>query len=424
MKAFVGICVLMGLHVLPEMRDYWSTDKAVGVPFVNNIMTLARFEAIRKNLHFSNNWDATPNDRAYKIQAVLDHFNMHFQDAISPSKSHSIDERMIKFKGHNIMKQYIKNKPSVRWGFKMWVRASAKTGYVFESHLYTGKKPDEFSDSSHTLGESVVLQLSQNIRDKGCVLAFDNFFSSVPLMEKLHEYGIKSVATIRKNKKHLPQLKTDAAMKSGETFGTVQSNGKVAFIQWKDRRCVYAVSNYLTPHGATSKQRKVKGSAQKAEVDIPIMIAMYNCYMGGVDISDQRKECYEIDHRSRYKYYLKLFFDQTDTAISNAYIVYKQMKDVPSMSSKDFRLKIVHGLVGQFSSRSKPRFESAKSKKRKLLQPSSNGIPHLPIVKSNRARCTFCSSNENDCRSNVFCRICDVALCLNSQRNCYSCYHE
>ena len=270
----------------------------------------------------------------------------------------------------------------------------------------------------------VVLKLSENIRDKGCILAFDNFFSSVPLMEKLYECGIKSVATIRKNKKHLPHLKAEAVMKSGETFGTVQDNGKVSFTQWKDRRCVYAVSNYLTPHQTTKKARNVKGSARKTDADIPIMIAMYNCYMGGVDISDQRKECYEIDHRSRYKYYLRLFFDQIDTSISNAYIICKQMTNITQMSSKDIRLRIVHGLIRQFSSRAKPRFQASKSKKRKSSQLSTTDILHLHVLQTKRARCASCSSKDNDCRSNVFCRSCDVALCLNSQRNCFSEYHK
>lgn len=114
-------------------------------------MTLSRFETIRKNLHFSNNWTTLGNDRSNKIDPVLKHFNEHFQDAITPSKAHSIDERIVKFKEQNIMKQYIKNKPI------KWVRASSKTGYVYESHLYAGRKPECPEESQFCVGETVIL---------------------------------------------------------------------------------------------------------------------------------------------------------------------------------------------------------------------------------------------------------------------------
>ena len=31
MKAFLGICYLMGIHKLPEFRDYWSSNEYLGV---------------------------------------------------------------------------------------------------------------------------------------------------------------------------------------------------------------------------------------------------------------------------------------------------------------------------------------------------------------------------------------------------------
>ncbi|CAG4935842.1 unnamed protein product [Parnassius apollo] len=45
---------------------------------------------------------------------------------------------MVKFKGHNIMKQYMQNKP-VKRGFNMWCRADSKTGYLLQFDFYTDK---------------------------------------------------------------------------------------------------------------------------------------------------------------------------------------------------------------------------------------------------------------------------------------------
>ena len=47
LKAFFGICIVMGYHILPSLRDYWSSDFDLAVPYVANVMPLKRFEEIR-----------------------------------------------------------------------------------------------------------------------------------------------------------------------------------------------------------------------------------------------------------------------------------------------------------------------------------------------------------------------------------------
>ncbi|XP_055615179.1 piggyBac transposable element-derived protein 2-like [Toxorhynchites rutilus septentrionalis] len=69
MKAFLGVNLVMGYHILPSLRDYWSTEPDMAVPFISNVMPRTRFEEIRRNLHFCNNDDVrdinSPNyDRA------------------------------------------------------------------------------------------------------------------------------------------------------------------------------------------------------------------------------------------------------------------------------------------------------------------------------------------------------------------------
>ena len=152
-RASLGICLVMGYHVLPSIRDYWSTQPDLQVPYVANTMTRARFESIRSALHFNDNDDMVPRthpqfDRAFKVRPLIDHFNRCFQAARNPSKQQSIDEHMIKFKGQNIMKQYIRNKP-VKWGFKLWCRCDAVSGYLYQFDMYTGRK----TDTEHGLGE-------------------------------------------------------------------------------------------------------------------------------------------------------------------------------------------------------------------------------------------------------------------------------
>ena len=62
---------------------------------------------------------------------------------------------MTKFKGKHSARQYPKNKPTKKWGFKWWFRADGKNGYLHQFDSYLGKK--ELVE--HNLGESAVMEL-------------------------------------------------------------------------------------------------------------------------------------------------------------------------------------------------------------------------------------------------------------------------
>ncbi|XP_054706541.1 uncharacterized protein LOC129216352 [Uloborus diversus] len=99
--AYLGICYVMGYHVLPNLRDYWSTDEDLRVSLIARTMTYERFTEIRRFLHFNDNEKNTPNiddenrDRAFKIRPLIEHFNKAFQEAVEPEECMSIDEHMI-----------------------------------------------------------------------------------------------------------------------------------------------------------------------------------------------------------------------------------------------------------------------------------------------------------------------------------------
>ena len=142
-------------------------------------MTRARFAKILQNIHFADNHkelqpkESEEYDRAWKLRPLFDHLGKHFQDMLLPEAHQSIDEYMCKFKGKNIMRQYMKNKP-IKWGFKFWFRCRAKSGYLYEFDMYLGKK----GNTEFGLSESAALSLCQKLKDTHCFVLFDNFFTS------------------------------------------------------------------------------------------------------------------------------------------------------------------------------------------------------------------------------------------------------
>ena len=222
LKAFFGMHLVMGYHTLPALRDYWSTDPDLGVPYLANGMCFKRFEEIRRNLHFNDNVQMTDrndpgDDRAFKLRPVLKDFNECFLAAMEPTRFESIDEHMIRFKERNIMKQYVKGKP-IQWGFKMWCRCDSKSEYLFEFDLYTGKK---HGGMEYGLREGVVLSLTEKLEGLKRQVYFDNFLNSPLLQAALFHKKIFSAGTVRINRKNVPKkglIPADKDMERGDAI--------------------------------------------------------------------------------------------------------------------------------------------------------------------------------------------------------------
>ena len=51
--------------------------------------------------------------------------------------------------------------------------------------------------------------------------------------------------------------------------------------------------------------------------------------MGGVDLSNQVKVTYEVDRQSKFRFYLRVFFDILDIAVVNSKIVHNKIESAP-----------------------------------------------------------------------------------------------
>ena len=112
---------------------------------------------------------------------------------------------MIPFQGRSSLKQYMPAKP-VKRGIKVWCRADAHNGYMCEVQVYTGKS----GVVEGGLGKRVVLDLARRLEGKKYHIYFDNFFSSVSLLESLLQKGLYACGTARQNYRGFPTaLKLD-----------------------------------------------------------------------------------------------------------------------------------------------------------------------------------------------------------------------
>ncbi|BFZ19914.1 hypothetical protein BsWGS_22953 [Bradybaena similaris] len=348
MKAYFGLLIIMGIHSLPRLEMYWSSDERLGVPGVNKVMPFNRFKKMEQYLHVVDNSTDDGSDRLHKIRPLINITNRTFLQSYKPRKDIAIDEAMVPFKGRTILKQYLPAKPT-KWGMKVWCACESATGYLLQFSVYCGKKK---SGTQHGLGHDVVMQLAAPFLGKYHHLYFDNFFSSVSLMTGLLREKTYAAATVRKNRKDLPlAFKDKMKMKQGDHV-VFQKEHLIATV-WHDKRDVFMLSTN-TSHTLDSVQRWDRQFRDRNVVPCPAVIRLYNQCMGGVDKADQMRGYYSTLKKCR-KYWRYLLCFVFDSAVNNAFILFEQTAAKPSRrySLLDFRLDLSEQLIAGFCSRKK-----------------------------------------------------------------------
>ena len=146
--------------------------------------------------------------------------------------------------------------------------------------------------------------------------------------------------------------------------------------------------------------RPTKGSATKAPVSYPNIIKMYNVSIGGVDVVDQKTAAYWLDCKSKFRFYLRMFFDLIDIAIVHSHIVYTDLGN--SISLLDFKVFVAKSMIGRYSNQQRS-FPLSRTSKRKVLDSSlPREIPtRMPEFNEKLMRCNFCKNEAADRKTSV-----------------------
>ena len=84
MKAWVGLCLLMGVMRLPSRHDYWRKTRQLLVTHFGTVMSRNRFDQIWRYLHLSDNETRDATDKLYKIRWFIEFLNSSFMDVYCP----------------------------------------------------------------------------------------------------------------------------------------------------------------------------------------------------------------------------------------------------------------------------------------------------------------------------------------------------
>lgn len=415
MRAFFGILILSGYVQLPRRRMFWENSKDCHNELVSTAMSRDRFEFIMSHLHCCDNYKLSQTDRFAKVRPLFEVMNRKFQDFCPSRATHSVDEPMVPYFGRHGCKQFIKGKP-IRYGFKVWMGAISSSdcaGYCVWLEPYQGANTQISSMyKPFGLGPSIVLHYSSVLRQILPLpyhIFFDNFFTTVPLLEELLRHNIRGTGTVRENRMSKCTVQTKTDMKKTTTRGTFEyrsTGNKVLIVKWNDNNIVNVATNnlqvYPIQHASRVQKKKI------VTVEIPQCIKVYNAFMGGVDRCDENISYYRTSIRGK-KWYSCLIFYILDLAVQNSWHLHRLQGG--SMDQLTFRRQIAMTLLETNRvSRKRGRPSQLENAESRFM----NTNEHYLVRQDKPTRCRVCHKPVQK-----RCYKCDVALHM----DCFLPYH-
>lgn len=442
MKKFIGLQIMMGNLKLPRIEMYYGREMQFKM-FTDSI-PLYRFYLLRTNFHLID-VQTIPDDctdKFVRVRPLMDSVRRRCLQ-LPVEEYLSIDEQMIPMRGRATkgVKQYVKNKPKIKWGIKNLVLCG-KSGLAYDFICYQGSTTEFDPKTLATFGSgaTMVLHLANRIDRSGHKLFFDNYFSTFPLFQILAQKKIYAAGTIRLDRFSKPPFSADSIMKKkgrGCSEEVISSDGSVVCVKWYDNKCVALASNYIGVGKPDQAHRYDKISKEKITIERPQIVQDYNLYMGGVDLMNQMISYYRIFIRSK-KWTLRMVTHFIDFSIVQSWIEYKidcQKSEIPKRQIMDllaFRMKLAEQLVF-FPTIAKRtaritledvRLKNERSDKSRERRTDENirydRVDHLPKYSENRLRCKLESC---DSKSQLICVKCKVHLCANKNNDCFYKYH-
>ena len=205
MRTFFGLIIAMGLIVVDDLQEYWSSHPVCDLPFFRSVMKRDRFLIILCFLHLSNNEQqldsGSPNyDPIFKIRSFVDSLTANLKRVYVPGAHIAIDESMIAWRGPVAFRACASNNP-VKQGIKVYELCDSESSYCCNLEFNTVERPY----SNHGATFELVERLITPYMDAGRTLYADDFYSSPQLFTQLKQKNTLACGTIRLNRlKGLP----------------------------------------------------------------------------------------------------------------------------------------------------------------------------------------------------------------------------
>jgi DNA excision repair protein ERCC-6 len=417
-RLFLAILFTSGYAPLPRRRMYWEPSDDVQNVAISKSMPRNEFDDIMQFLHVADNHNLSTTDKVAKVRPLLSMINERFLRFFPKEAQLSIDESMLPYYGRHSMKQFIRGKP-IRFGYKIW-SLNTPEGYCIQFEPYQGAG---VTDPNVGLGGSVVLDLISELPHAKYQLFFDNFFTSIRLLNRLSEQGIGATGTIRLNRVENCPLSSPEQMKKqarGTSDYRCDTNSGVLLVRWNDNSVVTVASNCYGVNPLGQAQRWSNAQKKQIVIPQPNLIQQYNGKMGGVDRMDQNISLYRISLRSK-KWWWPFFAYCADVAMQNAWLIYRKSaanRWMP-LDHLEFRRTVTRTYFARFTSDKVP-ISRPLGRPKRLNHRAPDDVRydsknHIVAPGATQRRCAWCSK-----KTTHICKKCNVGLHI----RCFSGFHR
>uniref|UniRef100_A0A3Q0R7S0 PiggyBac transposable element-derived protein domain-containing protein n=1 Tax=Amphilophus citrinellus TaxID=61819 RepID=A0A3Q0R7S0_AMPCI len=404
---YIGLTLYMGILKLPQIRDFWRASSIFHVPYPAEVMSRDRFLTITWNIHMSHPAEDALNDSKkgtddydclHRIRPQYDSLRVACKAMYQPRQQISVDERMVATEARTALKQDIKNKPT-KWGIKLFV-LSDNTGYTGGLSF-----------------DAVMSLVNKSYLGSGYHIYCDNFYTSPALFHHFYDLGFGACGTFRDTRVGIPKTTINALTKKSPQ-GSVRwiREGALIFSKWMNIREVSVCSTVHTAFSGDTVTGtcNVGGKYAAVEVPVPSAVKDYNCFMGGVDLSDQLIGSYSSWRKSR-KWYVAVLHHFIDIAVTNSYLLSKELcgrLEQRPMTHQAFQEQLTAELCGV------PLRQVPVSYQHNTVAIVEGASGQKEATKGRR-KCKLCGK-----KTPFMCEVCKVPLCVIVDRNCHKAYHS
>ena len=205
LDAFLAIVYARGAHKAIKIKVHELWNRLWAIPIIFETMARNRFIEIIKFLRFDYKQTRShrlATNKLALISTVWYTFVGNCLGRYKPGANITVDEQRFPTEARCRFTQYMPNKP-VKFGIKCWMAADVQTKYMLHSFPCLGK--DDSRPAGITLGEHVILRLTEPYRKTDRNVTTDNFFMSVNLAKTLRQKRISFVGTVNRIRKEIPQ---------------------------------------------------------------------------------------------------------------------------------------------------------------------------------------------------------------------------
>lgn len=308
-------------------------------PIFRAVMSLKRYEVLIMCLRFdeSETREARKrNNKAAAISEIFEKIISNSQTIYRPSSYVTVDEMLVPFRGRCGFRMYMPKKPK-KYGIKVMCLADAKTSYLLDAYIYTGRESDGVGltedEKKLSIPTQSLIRLCKSVQGSNRNVTADNWFSSTEGVAQLRKRKLTYVGTMKKDKKAIPEefLPNKRRPVYSTLYGFREDMALMSFVPKKNRAVCLISSMHNT---IETNQEKKK----------PEIISFYNSTKAGVDLLDMKCAIFSSNRKTR-RWPLAIFYRLVSIASVNAFVVYMCYRGNTLMNRFDFIKSLAHDLI-------------------------------------------------------------------------------